>query len=485
MNTSASLNHMLLALWRQRDPSLRWRRRLAVLSGVLALGAALWLLPSQQARTVLLLTVLAGALMSVWLGLIGSLLEQNHPHAARFVPGHLKGLRQAALLSWAVVTPAAALLQWAALSQILSWPAMLLGGAALFVYLAWALRWWPLWMAMFVGPAVFGLLQLRQRLAPLWSWLFDAWQAQPWSLTASGILVLAWVLSRLFSNGDDAHRSAYARGSAMRQASRDAMAGKSSAQAFGRAGEWLAAPFRRATSVWLAFQLKRARPSEASIMSRAEIVLHGNQHWLNQLLSMNAVAVVVLLGFGLGYRLAGPGLANAWQQGAFGMAIGIGCAGFNPCFTLPGMLWHSRREQALLTLLPGMPRGRRQNRAIAWRQLRHSLVAGLLTVMLLSGLASAAGKPELLSFAFVGLPVMLLCVLRPVATLRAPTAGSALLPSIGYPLLAIGAYLLCDRLGVSLWWVAGVCAALSAGIAAWRWRQIQTAPAALPAGRLA
>lgn len=482
---SASLNQMLLAVWRQRDRESPWGRRGLALFAVLGLAAGLWLLPHQQARLILLCCVLAGALMSVWLGVIGSLLEQNHPHAARFVPGHLKGLRRAALLSWAMLLPPATLLQWAALEKFISLPAMVLGGAVLFVYLAWALRWWPLWLLAFLAPSTFGVFNLRQRLGPLWAWAFDAWQAQPWTLTALGLLALGWLLSRIFSSGDAAHRSAYARGSAMRQASRDAMMGKTGAQVFGRPGELIAAPLRRVTSAWLAFVLKRARPDEASIMSRAEIVLHGNQHWLSQLLGFSVVAAIVLVGFGIGFMLAGPGIAKAWQHGAFGMAIGFGSAGFNPCFTLPGMLWHSRREQALLALLPDMPQGRRQNRAIAWRQLRHTLVAGLLTVLLLTWLAMAAQDIELLCFAFTGVPLLLLCVLRPAALLRAPTSWSALLPAIGYPLLSIGAYLLCDRLGVSLWWVAGVCAALSAGIAAWRWRQLEAAPAAMPAGRLA
>lgn len=481
---SASLNQMLLAVWRQSDRESPWGRRLLALFGAAALAVALWLMPQPQDRLILLATVLAAALMTAWLAITGSLLEQNHPHAARFVPGHLQCLRRAALLSWALLTPAAALLQWAALRHLLSLPAVLLGGAALLVYMAWALRWWPLWLLPVLGPSAFGVFELKRRLAPLWAWAFETWQALPWSLTGFGLLALGWVLSRLFRNGDAAHRAAYASSSRLRQASRDAMLGKTGAQAFGRPGELLAAPFRRATSAWLAFVLRRAGPSEASAMSRAEIVLHGNQHWLQQLLGMGVVAVVVLAGLALGVALAGPEVAEAWQRGSFGLAIGLASAGFNPCFTLPGMLWHSRREQALLALLPGMPQGRRLNRAIARRQLRHGLGAALPTSLLLAGLASAAANPALLCFVFTGLPMLLLCLLRPAATLEPPSAWSTLLPLLAHPVAGGVAFLLCDRLGVSLWLVAAVCAALSAGIAAWRWHQIDAAPAALPAGRL-
>jgi len=482
---SASLNQMLLAVWRQRDRESPWGRRLLALLCVAGVGLGLWLLPHAQARLLLLATVAAGGLMTAWLSIIGSLLEQNHPHAARFVPGHLQGLRRAALLSWALLMPPAALLQWAALQQFLSLPAVLLGGAALLVYMAWALRWWPLWLLPVLGPSAFGVFELRRRLAPLWAWAFDIWQAQAWPLAALGLLALGWALTRLFSNGDAAHRAAYASSSRLRQASRDALLGKTSAHAFGRPGELLAAPLRRATSAWLAFALRRARPSEASVMSRAEIVLHGNQHWLQQLLGMAIVALMVVLFFAIGFAMAGPSIAKAWQHGSFGMAIGLGSAAISPCFSLPGMLWHSRREQALLALLPGMPRGRRLNRAVAWRQLRHALVACLLAVILLAWLAQAADEPALLCFAFTPLPLVLLWVLRPAARMRPPASWSAVLPSILYPAASILAYLLNDRLGVSLWWIAGTCAALSLGIGAWRWRQIAAAPVALPAGRLA
>ncbi|TXI18349.1 MAG: flavin reductase, partial [Roseateles sp.] len=77
------------------------------------------------------------------------------------------------------------------------------------------------------------------------------------------------------------------------------------------------------------------------------------------------------------------------------MAIGLMSMGINPAFMLPAMLWHSRREQALLRLLPGMPQGQALNRAVARLQLRHTLTAWLLCSTGLVALALAADQMPL------------------------------------------------------------------------------------------
>lgn len=482
----SSLNQMLGAHWRQRDREAPWGRRLLGLLAVLGLVTGLLLSPNGDIRYIVLCTALGALLEAAWLVVVGSLLEQNHPHAARFVPEHVKRLREAALLLWALTTLPTALLLWSVLQGVVSLPALLLGCAAAAIFMAWAMRWWTLWLVACFGPMLIGLLDLRRRLAPLWSALGDLWQAQPWSVTALSLLALGWLLVRVFSDGGEAHRADYARRSRMRQASRDGFAGnRAGLAAFGRPGEWLAAPFEHGASAWLRHTLGRARATEASVMDRAEIVLHGNQHWLRQLMGVAVAFVMVGLGFALAFALVPAGALVNWQSGAFGMSIGLASAGFNPCFALPGMLWHTRREQALLVLLPGMPQGRRLSRAVAWRQLRHALVAALLCTLGLGLLATKAQDPSLFSFALGALPAAAFWLLRSPASLRAPSAWAAVLPVLVYMAAAIGIYVLSNRLGVSLALLAGISLAATASFAAWRWRRIGNGPAALPAGRLA
>ena len=480
MNAATS-SQMLLAFWRLCDRESPWGRRLLIALTLLGVGASLYAAPG------LWPVVLAGsatlALAGLWTAVAGSLLVQNHPHAARFVPGHLRELRQAALSAWAALSLTCTLLIWVAFERLPSFPALLLIVAATLAFTAWAMRAWMLWFVLSFGPALFFALGLNQRLAPLWAALRELWAAQTWPVLALCLLALSWSITRLFGNGDAAHSAAYAARARMRRAAREGATGNRGGLAtFGRPGEWLCRPFERAASAWLRHVLACARPTPASVMQRAEIVLHGQQHWLRQALGVLVVLVVATLSLGMLFALGG--LDKAWTHGAFGTAIGLVSAGVNPSFALPNMLWHSRREQALLQLLPGMPQGTAQNRAVAWLQLRHGLLGWTLTTLALAPLAWAAGDPALLCLAFGALPLCAAWLLRTPATLRAPSSWTAVLPAFAFLLLAWGLYAANKQLGVPLAVLAGISLAASLALGAWRWRAVCHAPRPLPAGRL-
>jgi len=483
MNAANPYNQMLLAFWRQRDREAPWGRRLLLVLMLLSVGASVYF--SSQLWPAVLAGSAALALASTWMSIVGSLLMQNHPHVARFVPGHLRQLREAAIAAWLLLSLGCAMLLWAFMPSMPSLAVLMLIAAATLLFAAWAIRNWQLWLVVSFGPALFFASGLERRLSSLWQALGDAWVAQPLSALALCLMVLGWGLLRLFGRGDEAHRESYACRGRMQRAARDGMGGRrDGSEAFGRLGEWVAYPFRNARAAWLRHVLATARPTERSVLRRAEIVLNGPQHWLHQLLAALIGAVVATLCFTTAFAVFGQGLQDNWKHGAYGMAIGLSSMGFNPAFALPNMLWHSRHEQALLHLLPGMPQGSAQNRAVAWMQLRQTLIAWVVTALLLALFAWAAGDFGLLCLAFGAMPLCVACVLRVPSRMTAPAAPSTVVPVFAFILLGWGMYFLHQRLQLQLAALGAASLAVTVMLGLWRWRAVTRAPRALPAGRL-
>jgi hypothetical protein len=423
--------------------------------------------------------------LSLWMANITRLMQQNHPHVARCVPGHLRQTVETALASWLTLSVASAALLWFFLEKMPSFALLLLGAAAVLAFLGWAMREWQLWLVMSIGPVLFFGTGLNWRLAPLIAAARELWLGQPLTVLAAGLLALAWCIVALFGKGDEAHRNAYARFYRMRRAAEDSMRGKyAGGAAFGKVGEWLGHPFVLALSAWQHHAVARAKPTVKSVMRRAEIVLHGRQHWLYQVLGAVMALLIGALSFLLAFALAGQGLQDHWTKGAYGMAIGIGSMGFNPSFGLPNMLWHSRREQALLRLLPGMPQGADLNRAVAWMQLRHTLWGWVLTAAGLAALSWAAHEPALMCLSFGALPLSTGWLLRSPARLKAPSAASTFMPVLAFIGMGWALYTLHLWLHTSVAMLGVISLVISAALGAWRWRVLTAAPTALPAGRL-
>ena len=484
MNTT-SLMPLLLAPWQQRNREQPWLRRI-IYTVMLAMVAAAVLLLEGSARWAVAATVGLLLLIVCWMVVGSSLLEQNHPHAARLVPGHLRRLRQAAMLGWAFSSAVPALAMWWLLPVPVPLELLLLGSGSLMCFVLWSARNMWLWIVLTTASPL--LPAFQQQWQPLWSALASLWQANPTGVLLLALLAQAALVLRFFGRGDAAHQARYARLIRMRQLSRMALEGRrASAAAIGGPLEWLARPFARADKAWLSRLLARASAGERSVMDRAEVVLHGQQHWLNQLLVQILVLAFVMGVFAVTTQTSIARDAGAFTHASIGLGIGLASAGLNPALALPFALWHSRREQALLRLLPGMPLGRRLNRAIAWRQLRQFLVSWAITTAFVLPVAWAGDNPFLLWAMAAALPMGILLLTRAPARTGRPTFSSTVAP--GIIIFMLGGLLHGGSIALGLG-TAGIVAvsaaivALAGALLAWRWRTLSAAPAALPAGRL-
>lgn len=476
-------SQVLLAPWRQRDRAAPWGRRV-IAALLLAVGGAslVWLPPGAGWRVVGGLLLLIG--LGVWMAVSYSLLEQNHPTAARTVPSHPRTLKRAALLGWALFTVLQAGLLLLLVQAPGFWPIVLLCSGFLSAFLLWTTRLVWLWFLMILLSPL--STALGGRLAPARQALATLWDTHPYAVLTACLLLQAWLVLRAFADGGARHQARYATQALMRRAMQMQMEGKAPALNAWAPFERLARPYVHVLSAWLNHVLAQAdNTRQRSVMARAEIVLHGQQHWLRHALTMGTIAAVVVMAFNVVLATTGASLDLMLQHGAFGMGIGIASAGLNPGFALPNMLWASRREQALIRLLPGMPQGRTLNLAVARLQWRDFGVSWLLTTGLLLALGAGAGNQRLLCLPLAALPVATWMLTRRPALMRGPTAMAAVAPSFAFLALAGILYALARDLGVPLWSLALAMVALSAPLLAWRWRRLVAAPMALPTGRLA
>lgn len=483
MNT-AQLSQTLLALWRQRNRSAPWGRwtiaALVLLPSVASLlyldGPARWGLP-----TGLLVTLVH----VVWMGVAANLQVQNDPIAARFVPGHVRALQVASLVGWALCTAACTLLLWLFVpSSFLSWQALLLANAAGAAFSMWASRFWWLWFLFaFWGPLL-GVFSVRLA-APLQA-VQALWASHTHLVLAGALAGLAVLVQAVFGHGDARHRRSHARLHRMQEVQRMFQEGRQATpvQAFASL-ERFSGPFNALISAWRRHVLRTAdNASTASVMARAEIVLHANQHWTYQLITAVTVAATLALMLAAVVAWTSAPLSELLRHGAVGIAIGLASMAVNPTLARP-MLWQTRREQALLRLLPALPQGAALNRAVAWIALRHALIGALLAMLLIVPLGHATQQWGLLWLPLMAVPWSIWTATRPPARMRAPTGMTTMLPVLGFYLCAGVAYVGTERGGVPMAPVAAGLLAVSAVWGLWRWRQLDGQPAALPAGRLA
>ena len=437
------------------------------------------------------------ALLAVWGVQFSALLRLDHPHAARFVVGHGRALRAAAVGVWLVMVAFVALVAALAWALGLDWPgggparlrvAAMIAGAAL-LYVAMALRWWTLWWAVWLPFPLIDQPAVLAALGPAASVARGLWQDQPLLWTLLVLLALATVLVNLFAKADPAHAQAHARAYARRERFRavamaSAAGQKPALAAYGRWGETLSAPFQRMADAWLAHVVRHASPQRGSVMARADVVLLGSQHWVRQLAGFVLVLLVLLLGLvWLDQALPGS-LALALERGHAGLSIGLSTAATATLVSLRGALWGSRREQALLMLLPGMPQGPVLNRALARQQIKHYLLLWAAALPPFVALAHGAHAPQVWGVASSSLPLAVL-LWTDVSRLRAPSPGTGLwLYMLSLSVGVLLPLLLRWQPDLLLPWLAGMVA-LAGGLLVWRWRRVSQWPQALPAGRLA
>ncbi|MBB2483668.1 hypothetical protein H5407_00350 [Mitsuaria sp. WAJ17] len=362
---------LLAAPWRwrlnQTPARLLW-------GGVLGLGSLLGLLAWTKGwPTALFATGLAGAVLLVvgWMLTLSGLRRQNHPHLARLVPGHVQRLRLAVLLLWGLpVLAAGALAAWL---RVDVWTTVLL--AALGLSLLTALVRWPLSIVLvaFAPPALVPLLQgsaLAQGLVRAW---VAVWQAGPAWLCLPLLAGLALFQMDLMGKGDAAHVRRYEQMLRLLASMQDG-AGGFNPRHQGRWGLRMMWLFSMLNRWYMARLIRHSRPTLRHVLARLELPLYGSAHWTLVVGSMMVVLPLIALGAALLLLLVPdmipPGrslgqIAWTWPL----MALGQLCMGMmmGTLFSLGTALQRSRREQALLVLLPGLPQqpGRLRARLLA------------------------------------------------------------------------------------------------------------------------
>lgn len=464
------------------------------------LRAALWPMQRDLARArlgwalALLLLLAAGlltggaqrvmswaALVLVWLGasLLQDLRRQNQPQAARLVPGQLRALRLATVGVVLGVAMAAGVVMGLARGQPVAWA---LTAALVLLVFGAGLRWWGHWVLLgLVGATAFWWSDTAAWGAA--SAALRAWHAeQPLSLALWGLLAVAGLASRLPARA----------GLPLRQAPgglADALGvavmhpqGAPVPGALGRLGWALGAAFSFGLPLWRAWLLRRARPTAGSVLARVELALYGPAH-VSALLSTGLVVATLLAGLFSALLALTP---LSWEllrrEGAMGLSIGIAALCFNPLLSLPQTLQQTRREQAVLALLPGLPRGAALNRALARRQMQQMALSATVALLLPWALL---GRPGLEAAALLVAALLPLSVSlwRDNARLAAPGPAHLMRLVVAGLVWLLLLAALREPMGGSPWALLALGIGLWVVLMVWRWRALQGWPAMLPVAR--
>lgn len=473
---SPAYGQMLMLGWRQRRNQHGVQGTVVLVVVIAAVMGAALIWPGRWARIVLTLVPGLG-LAGVWAAWTLTLLYQNQPQLARLVPGHVTRLRVGLCVGWLLVsllgTALAAL--WD-VPLVYAWSISTLGTALL----AAMMRWPLLWLLTWLGPMAGVWLHKHDWLQPA----LDGYTQRPLLYAAGLTVLIPLLLPQLLGDGDEGHRRTYGRNQQWQRALRKAQLGQRvlpHEQGFapfrwlGRLAQW---PY----FTWMQRQV--ARPTSDNMLARLCLGMGPNAHWVGQVggllvfsAVMAAVSAVVLV--------FGATRADAFLNSAiWGLSIGIMNFATGQVVGLRGTLYQTRREQALLMLMPGLPRGTALNRRLGLRHGLQFLGAWVLATAAL--LAMTSGH-------WTQTPAMLYCL----ATLSVAAllwGHWAAMPPLGL-MHQMTPFLLPVVLAALAWaahkkmdaplapLTAGLL--LLAGLAGWwRWRLQRNAPCMLPAGRL-
>jgi hypothetical protein len=180
--------------------------------------------------------------------------------------------------------------------------------------------------------------------------------------------------------------------------------------------------------------------------------------------------------------------------GGFGMGVMFPFAA--PALQAQARLYQTRREQALLMLLPGVPRGTSLNRALSLRLTGNFVLVWLVGVALVaiasvaSGLLQPPGGVSTFGDFALFVAISLLPPLAPTLWRRwsrmgAPTQLSMTMALVVSMLCALGAFALQRSGAVSTVQVVVAFLGVASGWCALRWHRMAREPSAFPVGRLA
>lgn len=493
---SASIAHILAATWHQRRNSGGLWGIVAVVGFCAAapVGLLAWSLVAhplvlvERLRHGAMLSASIGAialLASGWAMLIGTVLQQNHPALARLVPGHVARLRTALLVAWAALVLAITAGPGFAMDAPLLCACGAAGGLAL---LACALRWPLLWLLGIVAPfAMRGVLAVYES-QDIDVALVNGWAHQSWLITAVVATAGALMLVAIVRSGGRSHLAAYEAGRAVARAF--GMGSRAVAPSVALpAVNGLRAIASRPYDWWMAHVLARG---DSAPSTRLQLALGPSLHWVSRVgdifwtIAFGGVALA-LFATNTGVELR----AAIFAWASFSVLLTLGAM---PTQT-PARLRKTQREQALLLLLPGAPRGDALSRWLALRLTLQGLLAAGAGLLLSWGLATfaEATSPGALDLALGGIGPLCAVTLLPMLMLLwrrwawlQPSSSFDNVPPL-FAQVALGLLALALHLvtGASYLAVGIGFAAFTGAWCAWRWGRMAREPAAMPVGRLA
>ena len=413
-------------------------------------------------------------IQTLWLIQYPSLRRQNHPNAARLVPGHVRTLRESMVGLWLLLMALTALLPGSGLA----WG--LLAGAAMLTTALWSYEPW-LWIPASFAPMVFPYPGRYSVLRLSYDWWTQP-DSPRWALATAAALVMAWLLCLLLRDGGAAHYRSYASDEGLRESLRKSGRPARMWSGNGKLGAPVAALFSTPFRAWMRRLLAQAAPSERSVMARAELAL--GSHWTAQV----SGGLIFLCAFALTSAVAWFGYGTSiWKfrgEASLGLVVGAMSACMATVMTQSSGLRNSKREQALLMLLPGMPRGAGLNRAFARSQLRRALAGWSLAMIFIVGLT--AETPVFWSCMAFGLGCLPAALLLwrdwsavPAIAVRTQALPMLLMLGAGLIGMFLARWLQPSPLCLLAW------AGLVVTLGVWRWRRVSLYPQAFPAGRLA
>ena len=465
----------IVAPWRIRANARTWFG--AVVWGLppLLLGCLIVLIGefSNTALTTSALVLIVVGSQCFWLRHTASMAPLNQPASVLLVPGYLRVQRSALIVLWLVLT----LIQTGTLAGahvlglklLVNTPALwLLVVAASLLFWALVIRWpWVVVVVLMLNPLWLRLGELVHALN--WPWLNVAgleFHARWWAVPL--LAVMAWVLSRTgLRSGDAAHRAqavANAKIVAALGTNHAGGAHRISARA-SKAVIFLQTPFHR-YAAWL---LARPGNDPANAMARAELGLGARTHWVMQVTNVGATFAVVGLGALLSRHFGSSTTETLMNPTALLFMGGLVIA---PMFTWRTALRQTTKEQALMLLLPGIPRGVALNRALARRHLCQLCITWLgMTIVILCVPWSEAVNPFAQGLSVLILPVLPLVIqdwsrMQPITGGR--ELGLLIKGAVGMPGVLVALYCLQVPVpGIALVSVAGFIVTT-----AWRWKRL-------------
>ncbi|CAN5192441.1 hypothetical protein BH11PSE10_BH11PSE10_15520 [soil metagenome] len=484
MNSLRAHREILLTPFRRNSDTSPWMWLALAALLVLAIAptAMAWRFESGAVGQGFAVGTIAFALELLWLIELSSVQRQNHPNAARLVPGHVQRLRESVVAVYLVAALATAAALGLVFGHALAW-GLAAGLMMLFVALMLKHPWlWALW---WVVPAFAGKWTRTAPWQALRELALGAYETQPLALAAVGLLLLPWLASRFVHEGGAAHAEKFRRGEQRRRALQLARMGQTNVRDQGRVAQFFGEAFLILYRRWMQHLIASARPTARSVMARAELACGVNAHWATHLGSMLVFAGIAGLTWAVAHFGYGVQVRQFVNQGGYGMAIGITIAAVLPALSVRSALYSTRREQALLMLLPGMPHGTALNQRLARRQMLHFVLSWAAAALLLRLLLDESDAARAVhGYVACWLPAGLL-LWRDWSRLPPPTSTNAAMTLL-WIVLATGLS------GAASWWLKWspdllfVAVALGTlALGAWRWQRLANFPQAFPVSRRA